>query len=84
MKIFYLNKIWRSKKAGTDCNWKNAVVPGNIYLDLLYNKEISDPYYRISEQAQFVFIFTFLKKISHFTNRYYKDIWDKQQEFAAS
>ncbi|TCK67602.1 beta-mannosidase [Winogradskyella wandonensis] len=38
-----LNKNWQFKKAG-DTIWNSATVPGNIFSDLLENKQIKDPF----------------------------------------
>ncbi len=40
------------KQVQSDENWEEAKVPGNIHLDLLANKKIPDPYYRLNEQQQ--------------------------------
>ncbi len=49
MNRIYLNNNWKYKQDNS-AEWKEAKVPGNIHLDLLNNKEISDPYYRLNEQ----------------------------------
>ncbi|MFD1062354.1 glycoside hydrolase family 2 protein [Winogradskyella litorisediminis] len=38
-----LNKNWKFKKA-TDTLWQSATVPGNVFSDLLENKQIEDPF----------------------------------------
>ncbi|TCI85404.1 beta-mannosidase [Tenacibaculum sp. M341] len=43
-----LHTNWQFKKAD-DSEWKNATVPGTVHTDLLANKEIKDPFYRLNE-----------------------------------
>lgn len=44
-----LNQNWQFKKK-TDTNWKNAIVPGNVFSDLLALKEIPDPFILNNEE----------------------------------
>lgn len=49
-----LNTNWKFKKSG-DTQWKKATVPGTVHTDLLANKEIEDPFYRLNEhQLQWI------------------------------
>ncbi len=43
-----LNSNWQFKKA-IDTTWKKAIVPGTVHTDLLANKEIENPFYRLNE-----------------------------------
>ncbi len=43
-----LNSNWEFKKA-TDSTWLKATVPGTVHTDLLANKKIKDPFYRLNE-----------------------------------
>ncbi|HEY4784662.1 MAG TPA: glycoside hydrolase family 2 protein, partial [Bacteroidales bacterium] len=45
-----INDNWSFCKAG-DNNWMPAVVPGNIFSDLLKNEKIGDPFYRDNERT---------------------------------
>ena len=44
-----LNAGWQFREARLD-NWYPAVVPGVVHLDLMRNKIIEDPYYRLNER----------------------------------
>ena len=44
-----LNKNWEFRQTGTTA-WLPATVPGTVQTDLLNNKKIEDPYYRLNEQ----------------------------------
>lgn len=51
-----MNKIdlggnWQFRRAGTS-KWMDAIVPGEVHLDLLRNKIISDPFFRDNEKYQ--------------------------------
>jgi beta-mannosidase len=46
-----LNKNWEFRQTGTD-KWLPATVPGTVHTDLLANKKIEDPYYRLNERSQ--------------------------------
>ena len=46
-----LNKNWEFRQTGTD-KWLPATVPGTVHADLLANKKIEDPYYRLNERSQ--------------------------------
>jgi len=51
-----MNKIsldgkWKFRRAGTT-KWMDAQVPGEVHLDLLKNKIITDPFFRDNEQYQ--------------------------------
>ncbi len=46
-----IDQGWRYKKV-EDSQWYNATVPGNIHTDLLNNKIIEDPFYRLNEKSQ--------------------------------
>ncbi|SHG69835.1 beta-mannosidase [Winogradskyella jejuensis] len=41
--IINLNENWQFKKV-TDTLWQSATVPGNVFSDLLENKQIKDPF----------------------------------------
>jgi len=43
-----LNKNWEFRQTGTPA-WLPATVPGTVHTDLLANKKIEDPYYRLNE-----------------------------------
>ncbi len=45
-----LNKNWEFRQTGTT-NWLPATVPGTVHTDLLANKKIEDPYYRLNERS---------------------------------
>ena len=45
-----LNKNWEFRQTGTD-KWLPATVPGTVHTDLLANKKIEDPYYRLNERS---------------------------------
>lgn len=44
-----LDKGWEFRQAGTR-DWLPATVPGSVHTDLLDNKVIEDPYYRLNEK----------------------------------
>jgi beta-mannosidase len=44
-----INQNWEFRQAGKE-NWLPASVPGTIHTDLLANKVIDDPYYRLNEK----------------------------------
>jgi beta-mannosidase len=44
-----INRNWEFSQAGKD-NWMPANVPGTVHTDLLANKIIEDPYYRLNER----------------------------------
>ncbi|GKX32254.1 beta-mannosidase [Vallitalea longa] len=48
MEIITLNGNWKMKESHEN-TWLNAVVPGSVYLDLLNNGKIDDPFYRDNE-----------------------------------
>ncbi len=52
MKRITLNSNWFFKGTSGKNKWLKAKVPGNIHLDLLDNKIIPDPYYRLNETEQ--------------------------------
>ncbi|PLX11245.1 MAG: beta-galactosidase, partial [Marinilabiliales bacterium] len=43
-----INQHWQFSEAGKN-EWNPAIVPGTIHTDLLTNKMIDDPYYRLNE-----------------------------------
>ena len=43
-----LKNNWSFQKVG-DSTWLNATVPGSVHLDLLNNKKIKDPFFRLNE-----------------------------------
>ena len=43
-----LKDNWSFQKVG-DSAWLNATVPGSVHLDLLDNKKIKDPFFRLNE-----------------------------------
>ena len=43
-----LNDNWSFQKVG-DTVWLDAKVPGSVHIDLLNNKKIKDPFYRLNE-----------------------------------
>ncbi len=45
-----LNKNWEFRQTGTT-TWLAATVPGTVHTDLLANKKIEDPYYRLNERG---------------------------------
>ena len=45
-----LNKNWEFRQTGT-ATWMPATVPGTVHTDLLDNKKIEDPYYRLNERS---------------------------------
>lgn len=45
-----LNKNWEFRQTGTT-SWLPATVPGTVHTDLLANKKIEDPYYRLNERS---------------------------------
>ncbi|WP_299627033.1 glycoside hydrolase family 2 protein [uncultured Tenacibaculum sp.] len=48
VKEMKLDENWTFKKAN-DTLWKNATVPGTVHTDLLANKDIENPFYRLNE-----------------------------------
>lgn len=42
-------KDWKFRQAGTN-EWYSANIPGSVHTDLLNNKLINDPFYRLNEQ----------------------------------
>jgi len=44
-----INEKWEFSQAGKD-DWLPATVPGTVHTDLLANKIIEDPYYRLNEK----------------------------------
>ena len=52
MKKISLDGLWRMRATDRD-NWREAVVPGSVYADLLRNGELEDPFYRENELAAF-------------------------------
>lgn len=44
-----INHNWEFRQAGNE-NWLPATVPGTVHTDLLANKVIEDPYYRLNEK----------------------------------
>lgn len=46
-----INKNWQFRQIGT-LNWMPAAVPGTVHTDLIENKKIEDPYYRLNERDQ--------------------------------
>jgi beta-mannosidase len=44
-----INHNWEFRQAGKE-NWLPAIVPGTVHTDLLANKVIEDPYYRLNEK----------------------------------
>ena len=44
-----LNENWEFKST-SDSSWLPALVPGTVHTDLLANKIIDDPFYRLNEQ----------------------------------
>ena len=44
-----LNENWKFKST-SDSSWLPALVPGTVHTDLLANKIIDDPFYRLNEQ----------------------------------
>ena len=47
--IVVLNAGWEFSQAGTEL-WRPAQVPGTVHQDLIYHKQIPDPFYGINEQ----------------------------------
>ena len=46
----YLHEGWNFRQArGT--NWYEATVPGTVHTDLMNNKLIDDPFYRLNERG---------------------------------
>ena len=45
---FMINSDWTFRKAG-DTNWLAATVPGTVHTDLLANKKIENPFFRLNE-----------------------------------
>lgn len=45
-----LNKNWEFRQTGTT-TWLPATVPGTVHTDLLANRKIEDPYYRLNERG---------------------------------
>ncbi len=46
-----INQNWQFSQAGKN-EWLPATVPGSVHTDLLQNKKIEDPYYRLNEHSQ--------------------------------
>lgn len=46
-----INEGWQYRKAN-DSVWSNASVPGSVHTDLLNDKTIEDPFYRLNEKDQ--------------------------------
>lgn len=46
---FELKSQWQFKQEGTD-QWHKADVPGCVHTDLMHNKIIENPYYRLNEK----------------------------------
>ncbi len=44
-----LHNGWRMRQAGT-ADWKEAVVPGTVYTDLLRNGDMEDPFWKDNEE----------------------------------
>jgi len=44
-----LNSGWKFRQIDST-NWHPAIVPGNVHTDLLSNKLIEDPFYRLNER----------------------------------
>jgi beta-mannosidase len=51
MHIISLHDHWQFRKIG-DATWLPATIPGTVHTDLLANKRIEDPFFRLNEQAQ--------------------------------
>jgi len=49
VKINEINKDWKFRQSGLN-EWLSATVPGCVHTDLLDNKKIEDPYYRVNEK----------------------------------
>ena len=49
--IINLNDNWKFKQHDKE-NWLPAKVPGSVHTDLLENKIIDDPFYRMNEKDQ--------------------------------
>ena len=47
--VVVLNTGWEFSQAGTEL-WQSAQVPGTVHQDLIYHKQIPDPFYGINEQ----------------------------------
>ena len=47
--VVVLNTGWEFSQAGTEL-WRPAQVPGTVHQDLIYHKQIPDPFYGINEQ----------------------------------
>lgn len=45
-----INQNWQFSQAGKN-EWLPATVPGTVHTDLLANKKIEDPYYRLNEHS---------------------------------
>lgn len=45
-----LNKNWEFRQTGST-SWLPATVPGTVHTDLLDNKKIEDPFYRLNERS---------------------------------
>ena len=50
MIITEINQNWKMKEVGVDA-WVPAIVPGDLYSDLLRNGQMEEPYYRDNELA---------------------------------
>lgn len=44
-----INQNWEFSQAGKE-SWLPATIPGTVHTDLLANKIIEDPYYRLNEK----------------------------------
>ncbi len=51
MQQIELNTKWEFSQAGLQ-SWLPATVPGTVHTDLLANKKIEEPYYRVNERNQ--------------------------------
>ena len=45
-----INQNWQFSQAGKN-EWLPATVPGTVHTDLMANKKIEDPYYRLNEHS---------------------------------
>jgi len=48
MTTMELNSDWIFRKVGMT-DWMNATVPGTVHSELIENKDIEDPFYRLNE-----------------------------------
>ena len=53
-----LNDRWYFKKS-QDTLWKNATVPGTVHTDLISLQEIEEPYYRLNEIHNLLWVLCF-------------------------